>query len=80
MTEAQAWREIARRHAEGIYADYGLWLHVACLKSEGSIDWDTRRSMSDRMKWHADNKRRGGVYVGIDMCLCALWLAMESEA
>jgi hypothetical protein len=55
-------------------------MHVFYLKSEGSIDWDTRRSMNDRMQWHADNKRRGVFYVGIDMCLCALWLAMESEA
>ena len=79
MTEAQAWREIARRHAEGIHADHGLWMQVFYLYSENYTDMETRRSMMDRIQWHFENKRRGVFYVGIDMCLCALLLAMESE-
>ena len=78
MNEAQAWREIARRYAEGIDADYGLWWHIFILHGQGWIDKTTRLSMLNHFDWHCKGnlyKRANWEWQG---GLVALWLAMEA--
>ena len=77
MTEAQAWREIAKKYA--IEPDYGLWMGVYDLWSERKIDRFTRHLMALRIQLHHEASRERGVWSPpIDGCLFALFLALES--
>lgn len=73
MTEANAWREAARRFAER--RDYGVWVCLNDLRREGIIAVWMFHKMVDRVRWHMGTR----FYPPIDPCLAALWMALETE-
>ena len=87
LTEPEAWREIARRIAEGEWNNRGLCAEISDLCDEGRlslvIEWD----MEDRIKRHLDARKNGWPHNWAYECgtepeariLAALWLALEAE-
>ena len=81
MTEAEAWREIARRIVEGEWSRKGLRREALNLYHPTPIvDFETAQAMHVRIYKHVS---AGGVYEwGTEpeaRALAALWLALEAE-
>jgi hypothetical protein len=93
MTEAEAWREVARRFALAI-APYGLCYEIAELCDFEKVSESAYRTMSERVdehlggaKWAYEPRAVQGCWdIEHDYsehrearCLAALWLALEAE-
>ena len=68
MSEAEAWREVARRYANGESGD-AMW-EAACNRD---------RAMFDDMVFRWERYGRDLPDTNEARCLAALWLALESE-
>ncbi len=86
MTEPEAWREIARRIAEGEWKGLGLCYEAEELKWKGDVTHVTAIEMSLRACRHAlfsSSRQNGHAYrAGTEpeaRALAALWLALEAE-
>jgi hypothetical protein len=79
MTEAEAWREIARRIVEGEWSNSWMFTLVCALYFRGAITEATKKVMELRVASHLRL-----VSLPIDSnpdsrALAALWLALEAE-
>ena len=86
MTEAEAWREIARRIVDGKWGQYGLCRETSRLHWDQLITDDMAFAMCERILPHlmeTSSRRHGYVYPeGTEpeaRALAALWLALEAE-
>jgi len=86
MTEAEAWREIARRIVDGEWSRLGLCNETVELKRKGDVTHATRMDMCIRAWRHAlssSSRHNGHAYrAGTNheaRALAALWLALEAE-
>ena len=86
MTEAEAWREIARRIVEGEWLRLGLCFEAVELEWKGDVTHATRMDMCKRACRHAlcsSSRHNGHAYrAGTEpeaRALAALWLALEAE-
>jgi hypothetical protein len=85
LTEAEAWREIARRIVAGEWAKEGLCREITELSFRGLVSWEVGTSMSHRIQFHIDYISqfimwaypRGEEPEG--RALAALWMALEAE-
>jgi hypothetical protein len=83
LNEPQAWREIARRIAEGKWRKLGLCAELCDLCDERLISCFMMCDMEDRINQHV--RRHGGYWAykpGTEpeaRALAALWLALEAE-
>lgn len=75
MNEAQAWREIAEKYAA--QEDWSLWLGVYDLYLKRKTNQFTYRAMVLRIESHLKASKR--FCPPVDVCLLALFLALESE-
>ena len=83
LTEAQAWRRIARKIVAGKWAKEGLCFEAyrLCDGEDGGIPWATYYRMTDRI----DQSLPSGGYAypkGTEpegRVLAALWMALEVE-
>lgn len=84
LTEPEAWREIARRIAEGEWNNMGLCTELYDLCGENLISGFMRCDMEDRIHFHLDGRVRDWAYKpGTEpeaRILAALWLALEATA
>lgn len=81
LTEPEAWREIARRIAEGEWGEIGLCSEVVALNSDLRICPSTAVAMRSRIRSHLNIERwayRHGTESEARI-LAALWLALEAE-
>lgn len=81
LTEPEAWREIARRIAEGEWGGIGLCSEVVALNWDLRICPSTAVAMRSRIRSHLNTELwayplRTAANAGI---LAALWLALEAE-
>jgi hypothetical protein len=80
MTEAEAWREIARRIVEGEWSRLELCYDAHKLYLQSQIDRPLSVKMRERLEQHIG---RGLAYpYGTEpeaRALAALWLALEAE-
>jgi len=83
MTEAEAWREIARRIVEGDWSRLGLCREVRFLHRVSAIAFSVHQSMAKRLTRHLIACGRIWAYPeGTEpeaRALAALWLALEAE-
>ena len=86
MTEAQAWREIARRIVDRQWSRLGLCREVWNLLRPAPLPRETARTMIARATRHVESSGKDiGEYVypeGTERearALAALWLALEAE-
>jgi hypothetical protein len=83
MTEAEAWREIARRIVEGKWGGWGLCREVWSLCIELRITRSMWNKMAGRVEDHLDAAGLSWAYPeGTEpeaRALAALWLALEAE-
>ena len=87
MSESEAWREIARRIAEGEWDEGGLCGEVhrigcrLCFRSGRLVTEKTRVSMVSRIDSHLAPRAVWGFTPGVakPRVLAALWLALEAE-
>ncbi len=86
MTEAEAWREIARRIVEGEWDQYGLCREVADLQVQRRITGEKASAMHINVLSHliqTSSRLHGYVYPeGTEpeaRALAALWMALEAE-
>ena len=92
LTEAQAWREVARRDCEGEGPYWGLCTAVYQLEDDGLVVDAVCRAMFARLNTYLSGdlwayKTRGSVWNRRShlpfrpaRALAALWLACEAEA
>jgi hypothetical protein len=83
LTESEAWREIARRIAEGEWNKAGLCAELCYLCVENLISGFMMCDMEDRINWHLDTRLGCWAYKPGEepeaRILAALWLALEAE-
>lgn len=83
MTEAEAWREIARRIVEGEWHQYGLCRETWRLRHKRDITPSIWWAMHDHLKYHLNAFGLDWAYPeGTEpeaRALAALWLALEAE-
>ena len=86
MTEAEAWREIARRIVEGEWGWLGLCYEIARLKVQQRVADDQAGAMALRVEYHVESgASRSYPYAYVEgtepeaRALAALWLALEAE-
>lgn len=83
LNEPEAWRETARRIAEGEWKKLGLCAELCDLCDEGLISWFMLCNMEDRIYSHLDTRLGCWAYErGTEpeaRILAALWLALEAE-
>lgn len=82
LTEPKAWREIARRIAEGEWNNCGLCAEIGDLCDEGRVHCWALCDMKDRIKQHLGAYHPWAYEPGTELearILAALWLALEAE-
>ena len=83
LTEPEAWREIARRIAEGEWNKAGLCAELCGLCGKNLISWFMMWDMEDRVESHLDTRLGCWAYKPGEepeaRILAALWLALEAE-
>jgi hypothetical protein len=83
MTEAEAWREIARRIVEGEWVQCGLCRETWYLRIKGDVAISVWWRMHDHLKYHLNAFGLDWAYpAGTEpeaRALAALWLALEAE-
>ena len=87
LTEAAAWRKIARKIVEGEWSSLGLCYEIGKLRwSGGHISWRIDRKMWDRINEHLDGHACLWDHSAYPMgeepegrALAALWMALEAE-
>jgi len=77
MTEAEAWREIARQIVEGEWRDWYAYTLVFALL--GAITRETESTMDGRIAAHLLLARLPIDANPESRALAALWLALEAE-
>jgi hypothetical protein len=82
MTEAEAWREIARRIVEGEWNHQGLCSEAWRLFFGGLITPSVSAMMRVRMRHYVGNNQWWAYRQGTNRearALAALWMALEAE-
>jgi hypothetical protein len=85
MTEAEAWREIARRIVEGEWKGFGLCNEVIRLYDEDRTERAELHAMYKRVRQHVAVSPDGPDWAypastePEARALAALWLALEAE-
>jgi hypothetical protein len=82
MTEAEAWREIARRIVEGEWKNQGLCSEAWQLFFGGLITPSVSATMRVRIRHYLGNNQWWAYRQGTNRearVLAALWMALEAE-
>jgi hypothetical protein len=79
MTEAEAWREIARRIVEGEWRGYYMYTLVFAFFSTGAVTEATAKTMESRVSSHLRLSVVPTDSTPNSRALAALWLAIEAE-
>jgi hypothetical protein len=80
LSEAQAWREIARRYADRYWTTPLFFVDLSVLRQSDSIDDDVLGRAKDRVKPHTRDLKAYRKMDEGDAILAALWLALEAES